>query len=265
MAILGRTSPLSTEPVLLYTVPAAKQAVGNISIVNRGGMDIQTSVFVRAKTDLAVSAVSVVSTGTGLTEFPTASFSGEASTEATLSVDSITLTEYALVAAGGFYFVNDELTAEINTDETVTIRVTSTDTNGVITGSEIVDGGTISTIPSGHTDGEIVLVGGNGNGAKLSESSLRFGVKAVSILTEGNGYKSTTGVTFSAGTGTTVNVNMKPSQIEDTDAFEYKVRLSPSGVLERTGLLLGEGDSLFVSTTGAESINAFFYGIEELA
>lgn len=266
MPILGRVSPASTEPTLLYSVPTGKQAVATVSVVNREKNTVNTSIFIRAKDDLAVSAVAVSSSGTGFVDIPAITFVGEATTVAEASVTELILTEFEFSSAGGFYFVGDVLTAELSADETVDIEVIAIDANGVITSAQIADAGTITVIPTGT---DIVLTGGNGNNAKLSVASLRFGVKTIEVTAPGNGYKSAPTVTFddgvSSGSAVSVTVQMTGSTLEDSDALEFNVALGESQVLERTGLVLGAGDCIYVGCDLVDSVNIFVYGIEEIA
>lgn len=262
MSILGRVSPQSTDATLLYRVPTGKRAVLNVSLTNRTSENVTIDLYARSKADLGVVSITPSDSGTGLTTIPTVSFDGASTTTAKAVVTEILLTEYELATFGGFYFVGDELTAEFTSGESIVLGVTSTDANGVITGTEIVDAGTITEVPSGDN---VTLTGGNGNNASLDITSLKFGIKTVEVTVAGNGYTEAPTPVFSDGTGAVMTVGMTDAAIEVTDALEYNVVIPATGVLERTGILIGEGDALYVRSKTANAINAFAMGITELA
>jgi len=47
------------------------------------------------------------------------------------------------------------------------------------------------------------------------------------------------------------------------DYIEYRVRIPPSGVLERIGLVMKAGDSLYVSSLDGTDVAARMHGFEE--
>ena len=89
--MLGKVSPLTALDTLLYKVPTNKMATLCISITNRTLAPTDVTISLVAPNDLSVNSISVVNKGTGLTDFPTLSFTGADGTGASASVTSLSL------------------------------------------------------------------------------------------------------------------------------------------------------------------------------
>lgn len=262
MSMLGKVSPANTAHVLAYAVPLARKASINISATNRSTSDVDVTFSISKANDLGVSSIALVDGGTGLTAIPTLTVSG-AGTGAAAKVDSVSLTEAALSAGGSGYIVGNVLTVVGGSGSVAAkVTVTAVGADGTITGITITGGGEYTAVVSGTNAS---LSGGEGSGASLAVASMRYGIKAVSVTAKGNDYTSTATVTASAGTGAEFEVTMERAAIEDKDALEYAVTLPPKGVLERTGIVLGAGDAVFVKSSAGDAANFFVFGVEAVA
>ncbi|MCI4437660.1 MAG: hypothetical protein JHC33_12710, partial [Ignisphaera sp.] len=140
--------------------------------------------------------------------------------------------------------------------------VTGVDANGVVTSVNITDGGGYSAVIKGTTAG---VTGGTGDSLLFTVSTIKYGIKTVTVTDAGNDYTSAPTITVSAGTGIVLDAQMTRAAIDDKDTIEWNVKIPPSGVLERTGLTLGSGDALFVKSSVQNGLNAFVFGIEAIA
>lgn len=262
MSTLGKVSPANTAHVLAYAVPLAKKASLNVSATNRSAFDVDVTFSISKADDLAVSAITLINGGTGLTAIPTLAISGTG-TGAAAKVDSVLLKEAELSAGGNGYIVGNVLTVVGGSGGVAAkVTVTAVGAGGTITEISITDGGDYTAVITGTN---ATLSGGEGAGATLSVASLRYGIKSVSVTSKGNDYTSTAIVTASAGTGAAFGVTMERAAVDDKDALEFAVTLPPKGVLERTGVVLGEGEAVFVQSSVGDSTNFFVFGIEAVA
>lgn len=266
--MLGKVSPLTALDTLLYKVPTNKMATLGISITNRTLAPTDVTISLVAPNDLSVNSISVVNKGTGLTDFPTISFTGADGTGAGATVTSLSLVSFIISSGGTGYEVGSRV--QVNggaATPPAILRVTGVDGTGSVT-SAVIDTGypasAYTEIITGTT-ATTTVVSGPGAGMTLAVSGLRYGVNTVTLTNGGYNYTTNPVAVASAGTDIQFATTMTTAQIESGDALEYRVALGPSGVLERTGLLLNAGDALFVKTSIAGSINAFAYGIETLA
>lgn len=266
--MLGKVSPLTTLDTLLYKVPVNKMATLGISVTNRTLAPTDVTLSIITPDDMSVNSISVVNKGTGLTNFPTLSFTGAGGDGAGATVTSLTLTSFIISSGGTGYEVGSrvQVNGGVATPSAI-LRVTGVDGTGAVT-SAVIDTGypasAYTEIITGTT-ATTTVVSGPGAGMTLAVSGLRYGVNTVTLTNGGYNYTTNPVVVVSAGTDIEFATTMTTAQIESGDALEYRVTLVPSGVLERTGLLLNAGDALFVKASVAGSINAFAYGIETLA
>ena len=266
--MLGKVSPLNSLDTLLYKVPVNKMATLCVSVTNRTMTPTDVTVSIIEPDDMSVSSISVTNKGTGLTDFPLLTISGADGDAAAASVTSLSLTSFIISAGGTGYEVGSRVQVNGGTATPPAIlRVTGVDGTGAVT-SAVIDtsypASAYTAVITGTT-ATTTVVSGPGAGMTLAVSGLRYGVNTVTLTNGGYNYTSNPVVVASAGTDIQFATTMTTAQIESGDALEYRVTLVPSGVLERTGLLLNAGDALFVKTSVAGSINAFAYGIETLA
>ena len=262
MSTLGKVSPANTAHVLAYAVPLAKKASLNIAATNRSNFDVDVTFSISKADDLAVSAVTLIDGGTGLTSIPTLAISGTG-TGAAAKVDSVLLKEAELSAGGSGYSIDNVLTVVGGSGGVAAkVKVTAVGVGGTIAEVIITEGGDYTAVITGT---DAALSGGDGSGATLSVASLRYGIKSVSLVSKGNDYTSAPSVMASAGTGAAFGVTMERAAIEDKDALEFAVTLPPKGVLERTGVVLGGGEAVFVRSSIGDSTNFFVFGIEAVA
>ena len=266
--MLGKVSPLTTLDTLLYKVPVNKMATLGISVTNRTLAPTDVTLSIITPDDMSVSSISVVNKGTGLTNFPTLSFTGAGGDGAGATVTSLTLTSFIISSGGTGYEVGSrvQVNGGVATPSAI-LRVTEVDGLGAVVNA-VVDTGypasAYTEIITGVT-ATTTVVSGPGGGLTLAVSGIRYGINTVTLTNGGYNYIGAPTVLSSTGTGATFSVTMTTAQIESGDALEYRVQLPASGVLERTGLLLNAGDSVFVRTSVAGSINAMAYGLEALA
>ena len=266
--MLGKVSPLNSLDTLLYKVPVNKMATLGVSITNRTMTPTDVTISIIEPDDMSVSSIAVLNKGTGLTDFPTLTISGADGDSATATVTSLSLTSFVISNGGTNYEVGSRV--QVNGGSATPpaiLRVTEVDGLGAVVNA-VVDTGypasAYTAVITGTTTSTTVI-SGPGGGLTLAVSGIRYGINTVSLSNGGYNYIGSPTVIPSAGTGAQFSVTMTTAQIESGDALEYRVTLGPSGVLERTGLLLNAGDALFVKSSVAGSINAFAYGIETLA
>lgn len=60
----------------------------------------------------------------------------------------------------------------------------------------------------------------------------------------------------------TVNVGVTKTTLTDESWLEYGVELPPNGILERSAIVIGEGEKIMVRTNG-DSVTARVHGFEE--
>lgn len=261
MGILGKVAPTLTEYTLAYAVPTAKKAVVTIAITNKSTTDNTIYVALSGSKDLGVSSITATNPGTGLTDIPTLTVTGTG-TGATAEVDNIIMTSTAISFGGINYTVGDILTVVggIGTDAELT--VTSVDANGAVTGVSITNPGAYSAKIAGTT---ATVAGGTGTDATIDITKTRYGIGDITVTDAGNDFTSTPTITSSSGTGIVFDVQMTRAAIQDNDAIEWDVKIPPSGVLERTGVTLSDGDAIFVKSSVANGLNTFVFGVEAIA
>jgi hypothetical protein len=261
MAILGKVTPTQTSYTLVYAVPTGKSTVATVATTNANSSTNIISVAISKSNDLGVSGITVSAGGTGLTAIPTLAITGDG-TGATAVVSTVTVTTATIGNGGTGYMVGDKLTLVGGTGTAAIFTVTGVDSNGAVTSVDITAGGSYSAVISGTT---AAVTGGNGTGLVFTVSTIKYGIKSVTVTAAGNDYSSAPTVTASAGTGIVLQAQMVRAAIDDKDALEWNISLPPSGVLERTGLTLGAGDAIFVKSSIQNSLNAFVFGVEAIA
>lgn len=263
MSILGKVSPTGTTDVLAYVCPIATKASLNISATNRTSADVKATISLSQGNDLAVSAITVVDPGAGFTTIPTLTVTGTGSgataAAATLQVVTTTITHFS---AGTGYLVGDIIKL---TGGTYTVQaeytVTAVDANGKITAANLTNPGTYTATFTMATN----VTGGTGTSGFLSAFILKWGIKTVTVTNPGINFTSVPTVTPSAGTGMVFDVQMTRDAISAVDAIEYAVTIPASGVLERSGITVGENDAVFVKSSVADSTNFFVFGVTAIA
>ena len=262
MGLLKKLSP-STPGVdhLLYAVPAGKRAVVTLNISSRANSAVSVGLAVMDTLDVAVGSVAVVTKGQGYTAIPAVVVAGDCTTAAEFTVDNMTLAGLSVSAAGEKYVVDEVLTLAVTAGVATTVakaKVTSVSETGGITGIEVMDGGVYTTIKAVAT---ISATTGVGVGATFE--ALNWGVNAVSLKKAGNGYKTNPMLTIPGGTGAALSTQMVRI-VESDDFFEPETTILKSQPLERTGIALSEGQSLYIRPSVGGLINAHVWGIEAL-
>jgi hypothetical protein len=260
MSILGKISPTSTSHTLVYSCPLATKAAVNITANNRSLDAVDVTLSLSVANDLGVSSIDVIDGGTGLTAIPSLTIAGTG-TGATAEV-SLTLTEATIGDGGTGYLIGDVATIVGGTGTAATFTVTAVDGNGTVTAASVETGGTYTAV---ITDSTAATTGGAGTGLEFTTSTIRYGIKTVTVTAPGNNYTSAPTVTASAGTDIILAAQMTRAAIEAVDALEYQVTIPAKGVLERTGITLGAGDAVFIQSSAADAINAFVFGVEAIA
>jgi hypothetical protein len=261
MAILGKVAPTQTSYTLAYAVPAGKSAVAAIAVTNRSTSNNTFYAAISESNDLGVGAITVKSSGTGLTSIPTLTITGDG-INAAATVSAVKVTAATIGSGGKGYIVGDVVTLVGGKGTAATLTVTGVDSSGAVTSVDITDGGSYTTVIS---DTSASVTGGTGTGLAFTVSTIKYGIAGVSVTDPGNDYTTAPTITASAGTGIVLEAQMVRAAIDDKDAIEWNVTIPPSGVLERTGLTLGAGDALFVKSSIENGLNAFVFGIEAIA
>ena len=265
MGILGKQTTIKDTDVLLYKCPAGKQAVFSVNAVNTGLTDGTITMSLMKNTDLAVKSILVNNKGTGLTRKPTLTIVGDSTTTSLATVDTMTVTALNTFVGGTGYEVGDVVTLVGGTSTVAaSATVSAIDANGTITAFTSIVGGSYSVLITSTT---ITTTTNSiaGTGCTFSKSGVLYGLLTINIVEEGNGYLAIPTVTVDAGTGFSFTVSTY-AKVEVTDAIEYLTPLykNGGGLLERSGIVFGAGDQLFISSN-VSTINAIAVGIETLA
>ena len=261
MSILGKISPAGTTDVMAYACPLATKASINVSATNRSNADVAVTISLSKADDLGVASIGVTDGGTGLTAIPTLNITGTG-TGATAVVSSVKMTAATIASGGSGYVVGDVVTISGGTGTKATYTVEAVDANGAVTAGSITTAGAYTAVITGTTT---VVTGGTGTDLTFTVSTIRYGINAVNVTAQGNNFTSAPTVTPSSGTGAVFSVQMTRAAIEANDAVEYQVVVPATGVLERTGIVIGAGDAVFVKSSVANSTNFFVFGVEAIA
>lgn len=267
--IFGKQCPASVDtPILLYTVPAAKQAVVTLSAVNVdvGSSDASLNVYLVAGADLKVSGLILNNGGSNYTQVPPVVIAGTTDKPATAVVSGIKTSGVSINAAGTGYTVGDVLTLANSAGEPVTtVSVTSIGASGQVTGLSVLSASTGTKI---HGNGRSATVTG-GTGTGCTVINIRYSIVSLSITDPGNNYAAAPTVTIvpsdGNGTGAVITPTMAQADLQLTDLIEYRVVLGVGQTIERSGLVLSAGDSLFVSSSRVNAINFVAFGLTEIA
>lgn len=260
MGILGKKTPAANTDTLLYKCPTGKQAVFSINAVNTNNVDGELTISVVTDKDFSVSSITMTNKGTGLVAIPTLTISGASSTAATAVVTNVLITELNAIVPGTGYAIDNILTINGGTGTKATVKVTSIDANGGVTSVEIVNGGAYTAVITGTS---ATVTGGTGTGCTFTVTGIKYGINTVTVTNAGNGYLIAPTITVSTGSSYIFNINLT-TVVEITDAMEYKVKLvANGGMLERTGIIISENDSIFVKSS-IQNINTLAYGIESI-
>ena len=260
MGLLAKVSPaVANADVLLYAVPEGKKASITINLANRTQFAVEAALAVMNETDVALDSATIVTKGSGYTAIPTIVIAGENTTPASVVVDNMALATAPINTSGEGYSVNDELTLNISgatASVAAKVKVLSVSVTGGITAVEIVTGGVYTVLGTSAT-----VTGGTGSNASFS--ALTWGINAISVAQKGNGFKTNPVLTAPGGTGAAFTTQMVRIA-EPDDFFEPGVTISKSSPLERTGIVLSSGQSLYVRAGEANAINAHVWGFETI-
>ena len=265
MGVLGK-KPAGIVDTLVYEVPASRQAVVTVACTNTGEATTATISVVKYA-DFKLSGITVSSAGAGYDSSiigKTVNINGVGN-GAVAAVSKAKITSIGALTGGTRYKLNDVLTYQGGTPNTqAQITVTGVDANGVITAFDVTQAGSYTAVA---TSGSASFSGGTGSGVTVLYSNIKYGVVDVTLTNSGNDFTGATTATMAApsgGTAPVLSVTLVAADVELEDAIEFDVPLSRGAVLERTGLVLGAGDKVFVRC-GNAVVNTFVFGIEELA
>jgi len=260
MALLGKKI-VGVDGTVVYVTPSSRQTVASLSLVNINDRDVSVSVGLVGSKDKAIEAITVSASGSGFETVPLLKVEGKHTSEALAEVKYMTCTGVSVLDGGSGYAIGDVVTVTADTTDT-SLRVESTTEGGVVS--------TVSIITAGHFV-ELVTkpaAAASTTGAGVNATfDLSYGIGTVLVTYSGNGYSEVdANVTFTSDTGTSATFTLTYfASLENTDLIEWNVVLTPSTVLERTGLALGAGDTIIVKSNTADSVNAIVYGFEDLA
>jgi len=271
MSILGKVLA-STADTLVYTCPANRRAVAtlNIANINTVAQEIRTTISIREATDLQVASLTIIDGGNNYNTVPNLAIenaTGDVPVQASASVVSMEVKSFDLVNGSIGYNVGDVLSADDainkqNGDTNLEITVDTVDVDGVITGFTINDGGRYQdVIGSGDN---VTFTGGDGTGAAIDQSTLLYGIKEVQVDEPGDDYLVTPTVSVSIGNASIVAA-MTSDDVSKYDAIDYNVPIPLEGTLERSPIVLGAGDALYVKSDTLDSLNVIVFGVEEIA
>jgi len=262
MAILGKVTPSSTNPTVMYTVPTGKQTILNLNVTNTTVNDVNANIYILDKDDLKVSSIDIVNGGVGFTTIPTFEIVGDSDVMATVETTLLSLDTALLDIAGTGYSVGDQLSLEAKTGDTAAIiEINSVDGTGGITDFHFIVRGSYSDTANGLSS---TLTGGTGTNAALK--NLTYRILEINVTEQGNGYKEQPVINMLTGDGTDFKLDVQMLQANATirDAIEYEAPLSPKSVLERTGIILNAGETVVVKTSKENGLNFIAIGLEEI-
>lgn len=263
MAILGKHCPATAHvDTLLYRVPDNRRAVLNVSLLNRHTTNVVIRIALVRSRDMIVNSVTLTEPGSGYTVIPTITVIPPEGTvpslTATIAVVSMQAASVALDSGGSGYGVGEVLELQGGTATTLArVRVESVGAEGEVTLVSIVEPGLYTVLGEGARS----VSGGSGTGAQFR---LSFGIRAINLTHQGQGYRDTPSLSVPGGSGFSAVLEMAQA-VEDDDYLEFDALIPTTSVLERTGLALSAGDALFVRANLANKVNVLAIGFEEVA
>lgn len=263
MGILAKVSPSQpNSDTFVYKVGAAKRAVFNLNVVNRSLEEAFVHLAILKDLDLSVGSIGMTNKGSGLTAIPSLTITGDNTTLATAVVKSLALSSMAINGPGQNYLVGDKITLAVTGGVHTTpavITVESISVTGGITSFSVFNAGAYTT------PGAVATVASTTSaaGSAVTFNSLIYGINEITIVNKGNGYEVMPSVQSSAGSGFVFNVQMT-QVVEENDYFEYNTPIAMTDVLERTGISLSAGESLFIKSSHANAVNIHVWGFEKL-
>ena len=277
MGILGKVLA-TTSDTQVYTVPNAKRTVCLINATNTSGAEAKITLSIRKETDYKLGSIALTNAGNNYAVKPDILIedaTGDQAVTATAEVSTLEISQVTLVSTGLGYSINDILTlnAASNTqvgDVELQIRVTGVGASGEVNTWTIEEAGTCADVIG---DEDLEFTGGTGGTSPVIDgSALLYSIKSVTITAPGSDYLVTPTVTVVDpldGTTPLGNAILTAAMISDGvskyDAFEYNVTLVVSGTLERTAIVLGEGDTIFAKSDTSDAVNVMVFGVEDLA
>jgi hypothetical protein len=271
MAILGK-NVATTAHTHLYTVPSNRRSVILISATNTYTDDVEATISIRQKVDYEVGSILIDTEGTNYIVKPAIKFS---SGNAVANVSVLNIKNLAFTGSETGYNVGNILTLDDTSnrsdgDVNVQVTVTSVDSeNGSIVSFIISENGKYTNaIPSGD---DLSFAGGTGVGANLDVNATRYGIEEVTVTDNGDDYIITPTITTThpvthepIGNGVLI-AQMVSDSIRKYDAIEYNTVIPFGSVLERSAIVLGTGDSIYVKCNVSDSLNVMVFGVEEIA
>lgn len=247
----------ANQDTLLYEAPANGKATVTLNLVNRSGSTVETYVAIMEKKDFSLQTAAIVAKGAGYTAIPTLTVNGECTTQAVVSVVNMCLASFEIDNSGSGYEVGDVITVGATgatASTSATIKVETISVTGGITSASIVNAGVFTALGSGAG----TLTGGKGTTASLK--SLTYGINTIAIATKGNGYKEAPTIS-STGNGTATFSTTVVRIVKPEDYIEFRTPIVVGQPLERTGIILRDGQSLWVRSSVANAINAHLWGV----
>jgi len=135
-----------------------------------------------------VESLTINSSGSSYTTFPSISISGGGGSSAIASVSSMKVSSASISSQGTAYAVNNILNISNGTYTSQAKLNVLTTSSGKITSISINNAGTYTTLPSNP----VSVTGGSGTGAKFN---LGWGINSISVTNSGSGYTSQPTVT----------------------------------------------------------------------
>jgi hypothetical protein len=278
MAILGKCVA-TTSDTHVYTVPANRRSIVLINATNTHNDYVECDISIRADVDFEVGSILIDNAGDNFIAKPDLLFdeaTGDQPVQATAVVTTMAIKSTAFTGTETGYNIGDVLTASdpsnfsVELDAPMEITVTSVDGGtGSIVSFIISDEGIYNdVIPLSDS---ITLSGGTGVGATLDLSATNYGILSTSVTNSGDDYL-VTPVIIAVETGTdtpignaTLTSQMVSDAIRRYDAIEYETQIPAGSALERSAIVLGEGDSIYAKSNTEDVLNIMVFGVEEIA
>lgn len=253
MSILANKISAAGAAVEVLTVKDGRRITFNLNAVNTGVEDATVTLFAAGRDAVRVTELLVVSGGANYVTVPVVTISGGDGRGATATA-RMKAYSATLVDAGTGYTVGDELAVPLAGQTAAVITVTDADSGGAILAAELTAGGDYAVLP----DSPASVTGGTGSGATFV---LTYFVQSLTLTAPGGGFSEPPVVAFDSGSAT--GIAGIDTVLETRHIIEHQVKLDPGGVIYRTALILGPGDSLYAQAD-TDTVALTLWGVSAL-
>lgn len=261
MSLLAQVNPATSLGTVVYVAPAGRSPLVSVNVANVSGEDASFMLGLVRSTDRSIADVTVL-TGGEYTSKPTIVIAGISTTDAAATVESLAVATVSIAVAGSGYSVNDVLTLSEGTSiVSAVVTVASLLPDGGVDTVTLGEQGDYTVLPTGTA----TLSGGTGTGAT---ATLTWKILKVAVSAVGSGYSSSS-TTFSTSGGEIIAATFDAQYGADfrilRDTYHPLTILAASGVLERKGIALSEGNAVVVVSSVPGALNVTVLGYEDFS